>query len=200
MSMEEMNTRERILETAKRLFADRSFEGVSIRDITGAAGVNTSMISYYFGGKDGLYEAIFDNEFMSMVRFLSDSDALKNMPPRERIIYLVDKVVEMHTNHPDLARLLHHEMLHPTRMYSEKIVKGVSLLAETFRMTFQEGIEKGIFRSDLKSFEMSYALASIVNYQFIFSGLLSTIMDNLNVSKVRTESLISILLEGIEKR
>ncbi len=200
MSMEEMNTRERILETAKRLFADRSFEGVSIRDITGAAGVNTSMISYYFGGKDGLYEAIFDNEFMSMVRFLSDSDALKNMPPRERIIYQVDKVVEMHTNHPDLARLLHHEMLHPTRMYSEKIVKGVSLLAETFRMTFQEGIEKGIFRSDLKSFEMSYALASIVNYQFIFSGLLSTIMDNLNVSKVRTESLISILLEGIEKR
>ena len=200
MSMEEMNTRERILETAKRLFADRSFEGVSIRDITGAAGVNTSMISYYFRGKDGLYEAIFESEFMSMVRFLSDEETLKNMPPRERIIYLVDKVVEMHTKHPDLARLLHHEMLHPTRMYSEKIVKGVSLLAETFRMTFQEGIEKGIFRSDLKSFEMSYALASMVNYQFIFSGLLSTIMDNLNVSKVRTESLISILLEGIENR
>ena len=122
------------------------------------------------------------------------------MPPRERIIHLVDIIVEMHTEHPDLARLLHHEMLHPTRMYSEKIVKGVSLLAETFRMTFQEGIEKGIFRSDLKSFEMSYALASMVNYQFIFSGLLSTIMDNLNVSKVRTESLISILLEGIENR
>ena len=81
MSMEEMNTRERILETAKRLFADRSFEGVSIRDITGAAGVNTSMISYYFGGKDGLYEAIFDSEFMSMIRFLSDSETLKKCLP-----------------------------------------------------------------------------------------------------------------------
>ncbi len=200
MTMEEMNTKDRIMDTAKRLFADKGFEGVSVRDITGEAGVNNSMISYYFGGKDGLYEAIFDSEFMSMIRFLSDSETLKKMPPRERIIHLVDMIVEMHTEHPDLARLLHHEMLHPTRMYSEKIVKGVSLLAETFRMTFQEGIEKGIFRSDLKSFEMSYALASMVNYQFIFSGLLSTIMDNLNVSKVRTESLISILLEGIEKR
>lgn len=200
MTMEEMNTKDRIMDTAKRLFADKGFEGVSVRDITGEAGVNNSMISYYFGGKDGLYEAIFERGFTSMLSFLSDRETLLKMPPQERIAYLVNKVVEIHTLHPELAKLLHQEMLHPTRMYSEKIVKGISLLAATFRMTFEEGVEKGEFRSDLEAFEMTYALASIVNYQFVFSGLLTKIMDNLDVPKVKMESLLSILLEGIEKR
>lgn len=200
MTMEEISTKDRIMDTAKKLFAEKGFGAVSVRDITGAASVNTSMISYYFGGKEGLYEAIFEKEFISMFGFLKDREALEAMAPRERISLLVERIVDMHTHHPEVARLVHHEMLQPTRMYSEKIVKTISLLAQNLRKAFDEGKEIGQFRSDLESFEMTYALASMVNYQFIFSDLLSTIMDNLQVSKARTESLLSILMKGIEKR
>ena len=198
MKQDEMNTRGRIIDTAKTLFAEKGFYGVSVRDITGAAGVNTSMISYYFGGKDGLYEAIFESEFMPLLDFLSQEETLGKMDPMERILFLVEKVVEMHTLHPELARLLHHEIFTPTRMYSEKIIRGITLLAEAFRNAFQQGMEKGIFRSDLETFEMSYALASMVNYQFIIPDLISSIMENLEVSRIRTGSLISILFEGIQ--
>ncbi|MBN1332764.1 MAG: TetR/AcrR family transcriptional regulator [Synergistales bacterium] len=197
MTQEEMNTRDRIIDTAKCLFAEKGFYGVSVRDITGTAGVNTSMVSYYFGGKEGLYEAIFEMEFMPLLDFLARKDLLAGMDPRERIVFLAEKVVEMHTLHPELAKLLHHEIFTPTRMYSEKIISGITLLAGAFRSSFQEGIEKGQFRSDLETFEMSYALASMVNYQFIFSDLISSIMKNLEVPRIRTENLISILFEGI---
>ena len=52
-------TRERILDAAERLFAERGFHGCSIRDITGAAGVDVALANYHFGSKDSLLEAVF---------------------------------------------------------------------------------------------------------------------------------------------
>lgn len=47
-------TRERILDSAERLFADRGFTA-SIRDITADAGANIAAVNYYFRSKDELY-------------------------------------------------------------------------------------------------------------------------------------------------
>jgi AcrR family transcriptional regulator len=52
-------TRQRIIETSLRLFAEHGFKGVSVRDISAAAGVNVAAISYHFGSKQGLYHTIF---------------------------------------------------------------------------------------------------------------------------------------------
>lgn len=51
-------SRARIVEAAGRLFATRSFSGVSVRELARAAKVNAAAISYHFGGKEGLYEAV----------------------------------------------------------------------------------------------------------------------------------------------
>ncbi len=45
----------RIVEVASKLFAEKSYEGASVRDIASHCGVNVAMISYYFGSKEGLY-------------------------------------------------------------------------------------------------------------------------------------------------
>ncbi|HEX9207788.1 MAG TPA: TetR family transcriptional regulator [Steroidobacteraceae bacterium] len=52
-------TRERILDAAEKLFAERGFHGVSVRDITGAAGVDVALANYHFGSKQGVLEAVF---------------------------------------------------------------------------------------------------------------------------------------------
>jgi len=51
-------SRARIIEAAGRLFAARSFNGVSVRELARAAKVNAAAISYHFGGKEGLYESV----------------------------------------------------------------------------------------------------------------------------------------------
>jgi len=57
-------TRERVLEVAERLFAERGLDAVSIRDIIAAAGANLGAINYHFGTKDRLIEAVFERRLI----------------------------------------------------------------------------------------------------------------------------------------
>jgi AcrR family transcriptional regulator len=52
--------KERLLDAAEQLFAQRGFHGVSLRDITEAAGVDVALVSYHFGSKRALFTAVFE--------------------------------------------------------------------------------------------------------------------------------------------
>jgi AcrR family transcriptional regulator len=51
-------TRQRILDAALGEFAEKGYAGARVREIADRAGVNAQLISYYFGGKEGLYEEL----------------------------------------------------------------------------------------------------------------------------------------------
>lgn len=53
------STKERILTTAEALFAQRGFDGASLRQLTATAGVNLAAVNYHFGSKDRLVEEVF---------------------------------------------------------------------------------------------------------------------------------------------
>jgi AcrR family transcriptional regulator len=55
-----VTARARILQAAERLFAENGIEGVSLRQIAAAAGQrNTSAVSYHYGSKKALVEAVY---------------------------------------------------------------------------------------------------------------------------------------------
>jgi len=53
-------TRRRLLERAAELFADRGFDGVTVREICHAAGANVASVNYHFGDKAGLYGEVVE--------------------------------------------------------------------------------------------------------------------------------------------
>jgi AcrR family transcriptional regulator len=53
------STKERILSAAEALFAQRGFDGASLRQLTAAAGVNLAAVNYHFGSKEKLVEQVF---------------------------------------------------------------------------------------------------------------------------------------------
>ena len=57
--MASVETKERILDAAERLFAERGFAGTSLRSVTKAAGVNLAAIHYHFGAKEALLREVF---------------------------------------------------------------------------------------------------------------------------------------------
>jgi len=55
---EEQTTKHKIFMAAARLFADKGYNGVSMREISELSGMSKPTIYYYFGNKEGIYEAL----------------------------------------------------------------------------------------------------------------------------------------------
>ena len=83
-----------LLDTAEVLFSRKGFDGTSVRDIAEAAGINTAMISYYFGSKEKLMEEIFERKSLNIrekVDALLKDDSLD---PFQKMYSLVDIYIE----------------------------------------------------------------------------------------------------------
>ena len=59
-------TRDRLLKAAERLFADRGFKRVTVRDICRAARANVAAVNYHFGNKLGLYREVLQSAIDAM--------------------------------------------------------------------------------------------------------------------------------------
>src|SRR4051812_49116377 len=54
-------TRERLILSARALFAQKGYEATTVKDLADHAAVNVSLVSYHFGGKEGLYRSVIEN-------------------------------------------------------------------------------------------------------------------------------------------
>lgn len=77
------DTRERLLNAAERLFAERGFNGVSTRMITEEAGANSAAMHYHFGSKAALIRAVFERRLgpINEQRERLMAEALEDTPP-----------------------------------------------------------------------------------------------------------------------
>lgn len=57
-------TRDRLLDKGERLFADKGYNAVSLREITSAAGTHLAAVNYHFGSKENLYLEVFRARWM----------------------------------------------------------------------------------------------------------------------------------------
>ncbi len=50
------DSRTALLSAARYVFAEKGYEGTTVKELADRAGVNVSLVSYHFGGKEGLYK------------------------------------------------------------------------------------------------------------------------------------------------
>ena len=78
-----------IMEAAEQLFAEKGFSGTSVRDIADSAQVNLAMISYYFGSKEGLMEAMFQSRGRYLTMQLQTILENKSLSPFQKVEKLI---------------------------------------------------------------------------------------------------------------
>ena len=85
---------DKILQAATMLFAQDNFSAVSIKQIAAASGVNSALISYYFGGKKNLYQEVLYTEADKFLK-LQDKIRARMESPLRRLRSYVDTIAEI---------------------------------------------------------------------------------------------------------
>ncbi|MEM1238069.1 MAG: TetR family transcriptional regulator [Pseudomonadota bacterium] len=97
MDAKPLTTREALLAHGKRLFWLNGYANVSVRDITGAAGVDGALVSRYFGGKLGLFK-----ETLSQM----DTLDIAGIPDREALISELVRIFDEAERSPDVPTVI----------------------------------------------------------------------------------------------
>src|SRR5437867_8466493 len=114
----DQETRERLLLAAQRLFADRGFRKVTVREICRDARANVAAVNYHFGDKLGLYREALQAA-IDVLRATTDAarEAGAGQSAEEQlrryIIIFVRRLLAS-GDHPWLHRLINREMNDPT--------------------------------------------------------------------------------------
>src|ERR1700712_2485826 len=134
-----------IINHAIDLFAEKGFEGTSIRDLATRADVNVAMVNYYFGSKEKLFESIVE-ERASYTRGLLDEIA-KNpgLTDIEKMEHMIDAYIYKLFTNRKFHRVLHQEMmLNQREALSQAIVEILYPNTLIIKSVIDAGMGKGI--------------------------------------------------------
>jgi len=173
-SGERVITKDKILSAAAGLLAVSCLHSISIRDIAKAANVNSALISYYFGGKEQLYEAVIQQQFdrfhqQVACQYKSDGDILKNFSGACKAL------VDFNTSNPYMLILYFRELANPSPAYSKYILPCLSDASSRFVSMIQAGIDRGIFRHDTNPHYVVMSLVGMINYCFMTCNFKKTL-------------------------
>ena len=155
-----------IIKVAERLFADKGFAGTSVRDIAQEANVNVSMISYYFGSKEKLIEALFQVRMgesrSQMETLISNVD----LDPFQKFNILIDSTIDRLMRNQSFHNIMLREQLSSERTpaISEHIRALKLRNVQLMQQLIQEGQAAGAFRKQLDMSLMSTTLFGTINY------------------------------------
>lgn len=138
-----------ILQVAEALFAEKGFDGTSIRDIAKEAKINIAMISYYFGSKEQLLESLIVYRATD-IKLQLDILILEDLSPLEKINKLIALYIHRINGNRCIYKIVHFEFSSQKRETNleafTELKKGNLKALEAI---IQDGQEKGFFRKDI---------------------------------------------------
>jgi AcrR family transcriptional regulator len=129
MSGRDLETRERLLRTGERLFAERGFKRVTIREVCRGARANVAAVNYHFGNKLGLYREVVQVA-IDALRATTDAakEAADGCPAEEKLRRFVQVYVRrLLATTPDdwIHQLINREIADPTTAIDAIVDQGI---------------------------------------------------------------------------
>jgi TetR/AcrR family transcriptional regulator len=186
----ENDCRENIIATAIPLFAAKGLNGVSVRELAAAAGVNLSMISYYFGGKEGLYTAVLTEQFAILGK-LEEIEQME-IDTLQKFELYVRATVSRYRKNPYLLRFYTSELTNPTACFESIIKPAIKKVVQMLLDTFSDGLSNQKFRDGLNPADTVLALAGMINFYFLLEPATVELVDH---SPERDEELIRHIMD-----
>jgi AcrR family transcriptional regulator len=103
-------TRERVLDAAEALFAERGYEGTTLRDVAARVGLRNPSLYNHFDSKESLYTAVLERDLGPVLHLLTEFVAQRR-DTATAAEGIIGGVMQVLAERPALARLVQHETL-----------------------------------------------------------------------------------------
>ncbi len=197
-----MKTNTKILKSAYELFAEKGFNGTSIRMIAEHSGVNKALIHYHFKNKDALLEELLDRYYERMNRIFKKA-LTKEGTLRDRMHELVDGYMDFIEKNLNYSRIMQRESaggkhMNRIRQRLEPMFQlGVGLIQEEYQNT-----DSG----ELAAHHLLISFYGMIISYFTYSGLTGQLTDTDPLSKDSLEDrkrhlhrVMNIVLDEVDK-
>jgi AcrR family transcriptional regulator len=139
-----------IIHTAEKLFSVTGFDGTSVRDIANEAGINVAMVSYYFGSKEKLMEAVFEqrtNQMRIKVENMLQNDQYTHL---EKFYLIIDEYVDKFINQQEFHKLMMREQFNEKGTLITDMIHEVKLKnLESITKLIKAGQKAGDFAKNI---------------------------------------------------
>jgi AcrR family transcriptional regulator len=144
---EKVDKRAHILAVAEQLFADNGFDGTSVRDIAQLANVNLAMISYYFGSKEKLLEALIEDRAGYTLGILEELNKDQSLTPWDKLERMIDFYVDKIMNNYRFHCIMSHQYNNTRSADVKELIINIKLRNfEQFKKVITDGQKKKFFR------------------------------------------------------
>lgn len=171
-------TRADILETATRAFAQKGLNGARVDEIAASTGTSKRMIYYYFGSKEGLYEAVLAKCYAE-IRKVEQEGSLLRLAPREALRQIVRGTLDYQSQDPNFIRLVTIENIQNARFLKE--IDGIRELnrpiIEVLQQIIRRGEEEGVFRRDLDPVDLHWLISSFATFNIANDATFAFLFD-----------------------
>ncbi|NCI51106.1 TetR/AcrR family transcriptional regulator [Sediminibacterium roseum] len=172
-----VDKKEHIMNVAIELFAEKGFEGTSVRDLAARADVNVAMVNYYFGSKDRLFEAIVEYKASFMRGKLDEIEADTKMSEIQKIDLIIENYVAKILSNPSFHRVLHQELLVSEReSMHTNILKIFMRNIKTLRNIIEMGVKKKVFKKVDPELTMA-TLIGTINQTMLSKAMCNVLME-----------------------
>jgi TetR/AcrR family transcriptional regulator, regulator of cefoperazone and chloramphenicol sensitivity len=91
---------------AMRLFAERGFAAVTVRDVAAAAGVSAPLVMHHYGSKEGLREAVDEHAWQVLERLFEILDVLGDRDEQDPSVAMSSPFADLLEHEPDVTTYL----------------------------------------------------------------------------------------------
>jgi len=131
-------TEQKIISSAEKLFFQKGKAGTSMQDIADDAGINRTLLNYYFRSKDQLFEAVFKRAMSSFVPKLA-AMLHSDMSIEDFVPFIIETIIDAMLENPQIPIFVLQELSStPERM--PQIIKEMGLDPEVMVKKMEEGM------------------------------------------------------------
>lgn len=188
VSKEHNERRNEILDVAERLFSTKGYDKSTVNDILDAVGIAKGTFYYYFKSKEEVLDAIIDRVTEIVVTRAEEAASDQENSPVMKLLHIILSMrVESDLDH-DLMKELHKP--ENALMHQKSLSLMVTRVAPILTKVVEEGISRGLFKSDFPAQYMQIFLTSSI-----------TLLDDgiFQVKPEEQQMILRALVAGLEK-